>query len=1606
MVTENNSQITSFNKGMNGDFAYTQLPEGSYIYANNLRLLKIDSSNTNGQLELRPIDGIRVAYKSEGLEVKSILASAAIRNIGIVVLKHKDNTWSVYKFTNKITSNDSNSNKSYQINDLQQVFHSIETTSKNSFSIVTRWEDSDNIKLYIADQVNPILVLNLAKDSYKEGQWSVELISSNPSSTLRPPKFDGLIAGNINSGIVSYAYRLFKKNGASSGMSVHTKLVPLIDKPYGHDSSFVKGVKQGGKSGCGVQIKINIDQKILDENIYDRINIYRILYEEAGKTPTISLIAENPIKKSEIVFQDTGENAYQNLTLEEFNIVAGVHVIPKVIEAKNDYLFAAQITNENNIYGDEEVYNWDARAYSYDNTGKCVLYNYTNQNDKIEFFKDNIPNIPLDFDCFDKNNRIMDIEGGTYKYDSRYSIGGKYLGGTGKNVSWNFICDYNVLDWGLYSDQNKILKKGDSEAPNIVGDPLEGKTYRNPSYAYDRRSLRRGEVYRYGIILYDKNNRNTDVKWIADIRVPDQYVKGRMKNVHDGQDRDNFDITDTDGSRLLGVPIGIQFTIRNLPKNIVAYEIVRCNRGLNDSKNVTQGIVSRPLSIHRLLSKDQQQSTVYPSGYLTTCMWWQGCFAMCRVQNKEKDGCREEYGLMNPWDNFIREDTIPPHANSGDSKDYGYGEINTQWVQNMVRDTYDKCFNKNIDTQSITINGLGEADNFGNYNVLQFVSAETSYVPQTMQDMLTQSQIQLSPVKYVWPTCQLGLDKGNTRGEPKYYNNENHKWGTLAERLGDSTYTTVSTGYNSHLHLAYGTKDIEYWGRGHDKADSYYPKWTWIENNITIPNLDKSKQIPARYNPTYGLDYTALFVRQRNQYAHFTWYSNNSNTETLDMNLSYKTKNGDWSDVKREWYSVSDKKAWETFVPNVYTYSKFYNSSYRVWGITSKRSKPSEDSVFRPYEFNVYNSKPIDILDVENSKEGSMFSFRNEGEKTYKKDSVSVGGFSYINWVLGTVGPDDDISSKWKDDENWLTNGVTNGIFPTSSTTIIGPGGRCFVMRLDINGQDQHDTNIEPDDKRFCTYYHTLGADIKSEYRNNVTRHTMNGYSCGSVNVPSVVGSYVCNIQNKSCNPYGGGSITALETCTYYSYGNYFEVDNNKEQQTCNVFDGDTFISLLEHVSMHKSYPTGEDGVKTWYMPFCVVNSIPLESSINCSFSNGYEFSRDAVNANIQIEPSTGDNHSQPTPLYVYNSVYNAYDTMSPKTGQSTEAEYDKGFDYRCYHSGLKTNDEIIDSWTQFSPTDYIDVDTRYGAITALKSFKNTLMYWQENATGKFSVNDRSVVQDANNTDIVLGQGGVLDRYDYIDYAHGMRKNQFAHENSGDVLYWYDNDNDAIRATGDGVSCKNLSLDQHVSNHMHKYSGNENRPVMFFDKKNNELVSSVLKDRAIIYNQSLGVFPSFTDIPIKGYVTFSNGTYVFDVRDDELNIAQWDCKDEQPRSWNDVLDIKISYAVNKNFTQTKTFDNQELFTQINPYYDQDQKESQTECLRNLKYSWYTDLNDAHTNDIQMTNREGSFRYAIPRHGDAEYGNRLRGKYMIGEISGKSNNDFSISYIITKFRYSL
>jgi hypothetical protein len=136
----------------------------------------------------------------------------------------------------------------------------------------------------------------------------------------------------------------------------------------------------------------------------------------------------------------------------------------------------------------------------------------------------------------------------------------------------------------------------------------------------------------------------------------------------------------------------------------------------------------------------------------------------------------------------------------------------------------------------------------------------------------------------------------------------------------------------------------------------------------------------------------------------------------------------------------------------------------------------------------------------------------------------------------------------------------------------------------------------------------------------------------------------------------------------------------------------------------------------------------------------------------------------------------------------------------------------------------YIDVDTQFGEITGLKKFNDKLMFWQKNAFGVLSVNERSLIKDNNISSLTLGTGGILTRFDYVTTSNGFRKGMIgAVAESEGNLYWMDADNAELCIFNGSVSP--LSKAKGIQTFMNKNKSNiQNHIPMIFDKKYNEII--------------------------------------------------------------------------------------------------------------------------------------------------------------------------------------
>lgn len=1638
-TNQNLQQINTFNGGMNTDVSDALLQKDQYRLANNLRYVTDEEEN---QGELHFIDGSSIVDQFGD----EIILSTQIRNYGIIIYKvtyltgTKGSTIKDKFGYNVVVGNTyvyvvrvENPYKDLDI-DVQHkalpfkscfcVFGPClydKDVFGQKFSTVTRYEDDDNVKLYLANGKTYTLMLNIMEYCGS----TVDEISMYPTVEFNAPKFLGLVGGQLKSGLVQYSYSLYKRKGRVSEISPCTKLIPIVNQIQNNPNIGKQkvGLEKDYTSNSGVSLNISIDYKYQKQ--LDRILIYRIQYTENGQLPTVGVIYDGLYSTEQFKFIDVGQPILQTLTLEEYNSLSGIHIIPRVIESKNDFLFAANIKEQTSqIYGFDK---YDARAFRFDPINhRTHLFDYNTgfiydgvgqQNGDGLYIKDIADQSDLDkfkqFDCYNNYNDLSviwpdystiypDSITATHGWYDRFTATPAitdnkcyYYGGTGVNISWKFIIYKLIGDasidtydtyrgaYGTSYNTTKFSEKYVSleydscyyvksdgtleEASKLQDSGTErmfdrysgGRTYANPVVSYALKSLRRDELYRYGIIMYDKYGHSSGVKWIADIRTPSIYTKGFEPFVC--KEKLNGVIYD-----LVIRSLGIEFTVTNLPEECVSYEIVRCNRTDSDIATISQGVVSRPIKkIYNSKFEGLTDSPLTPTGFLTTQRWQTGSNFKSR-----------------------------------------YGETSTS-------------------------DDWHEADNWDISDVFQFVSPEICYHKDSTLAQLEKKNLQICPQLYLFGA--IGFD--GYKHDKDYINNDVDIIDTIhpgitntsLQLLNDNPVNFTTIGDNPESKLQYDTS------RGVNKNP--LNQWSSIQMRARYTDMSFYK---SRF--AYGYKAFTEILPSNIALTKGGWYSEAIPSLSPITNFLSNAEDKGNTDIHAHnlWYNSAKRS---------FSYIKLYNQSNKVLLRGHVKGRPSVDAYymnddvrgFPAVEVNSYNK--CNVVDYQIASElgwDDLANVSTQDNKTtyslkYKDSVVSIGGYNFCNWVCGGAYDisGSDLADLKKDNGSAWTD--------KPQSQIMGPGGRCLLLNIDNNWSI--DTNYKIDlqsenqmftdaigtrsiirsdkdnykQKYINTEKYTISTPNNAGqlYNNNYDKHQyavvhefgQQNWSIVRIIKDSIAGTYLCNLR-QTVTPYGGFTRQARVLNSYYSYGNYFK-KNDSDTQVCQVFDGDCFIMPFEYVSMHKYY----NNKVVNSMTHSVIYSIPVETNINLAYTYGSEFSANCNKAgisNLQIEPSNVYNmYNQKNELYSYNSVYSsqpksrifaAYDYLN-------DQQQDDKIDYRVRYSNEKSNNEIYDSWVKFQAANYLDVDTRYGKVTELRTFKNNLVFFQEQAAGLLSVNERTAITDESNMPLILGTGGVLSRYDYLTEKNGMKDSEFVDAVTENCIYWWDHDRKEICAYAGGQNIQILSKEKQVQNFINKQFKLDKlakTPFVTYDKQFNELIFNIttgdnFEYGSLIYNENTQRFTSLYTMSPMSAISFYNRLYL----SYSNKIYEWNINDTEFYGINrTTLNLDaipyIKYIINEQPSFVKVFDNQSFGGRFGG--DSNYK---------LEFVYSTPLKQhSYTDSGVLTDREYDFKLAIPRNNYSEYGDRMRGKTMQCEMISKNTaKDFSLQYIITKFRMS-
>lgn len=1491
-----NQQINTFTKGMDTDTSDAYIDPQKYRYAENLRLTTNTETNTG---ELHLVEGVDSIIPNGVIDYSgTVIGFESVRDYAVMVVVKKDNdsnefsSWSVYVYNTK-------NNKLYTIIEScgEHIWKDDWDGKTKPVSIIVKYEAFNIINLYIADGIHNLMVIPLVDEdgSPKKLSNNFNELFSYDQYLLPPPNVSiSAQNGYLKAAIVQYVYRRYRKHGAASTLSIFSKPLSLYD-----NSS--KGYEPDSLTKRAVDINISIDE----DQYQNKLEIYRINFYKQGQLPIVSLIYDGKVVDK---YVDLG-SSIKEISVEDLLSYIRLNIHPNIIEQKNNYLFEGNVEYEqsqiDNIFKD-----FDTKIYS--------RGNYTEEQG----------------DIIQADNSIEDI-GDISVADLKHK---QFTGSTDQPT-------YDFSYWGSITiDNQNRISLNQSGGFNGVGKNFAWKyvftDYHKPD-EYDkqtsRRTYRRGEIYRFGIKLYTKDGRASSVKWMCDIMMPpfgmpglDDFQLGE-KNKTININSENFNSEnlqlnfaknaeeDSTSCDYKIHELGIEFTplIRDDNKNfwddIYGYEIVRCEKTVEDSYIVAQGIIGYPMEL-------QLVSGEFNLPYVKT------------ITPAQSDTQHyENYGSEIPGKHFIRNinnygtNFGTPLGPTG-NRLFWPGFLTTdnlRWYNNTYAPALSYGLNNQMNIYSWALNPLGVVG-IPNKDYLMFACPEYCYQMDDMKDITKHYQgLKVkSVVKYVPDTVNratVGVEQN-----PAYYIKSFDNFGFPKEYKWDAG--------NVHKYL----EQVKTYNR----IDGNYPQGFILgchENDLGN----------RKYEVNY---YVTSETLEMNWWGGSTWNPGKGRV------ISLLYTNNIVSDDEPENYNMYEGDIRVLNNPTNTIIGSFGNTPIQVLGTEEQQTR---------YFMNEFTPKFIQKI----PGSSSSFNYMNESPgNSYKDDNE----FTNINSVAFIDSPkyEDFANTGNVDIFNWLNNSVSinnKKVFVNWSAITLFYGfyptaGESLKSLSDINGANNINAYVTYDesypDARMTMYPIGAGGrfmlfDIEKSAGNgildNITTDVY-AYSAPTIHVANLL---------KSANPYGGYNSYAIEQSKYSSFGNFVKVEHGQEvtAQPIKVFDGDAFMSLFSYNASH----IWHSSVYVQFAKMASVYIVPIESSIDLQAQwSSYSYGKNGFkNYYVQDTPSSFLEYQQNQDSYLYNTAYNSFYSIQKSISNDGYEKETPIYDTRVHYSDQKTIGENTDSWLVYRPINFIDVDSAHGVLTGLKTFKDKLIFWQDRGTGILSVNERTMLKDSTSASIILGNGGVLDRYDYFTTVYGMKPNQYANDVTNDALYWWDGYNKEILQYTQGYEVTPLSTVKTVKNYINVHEESDT-PSVIYDNKNKEILFNVVNNEAVVYSEQVQAFTSVYTFNSVWYARINEKQLLADISGDLYY-------------YNKVLDDADKYEITYSLEETmrkrgdeESIDNLQDYEGLSSRIELHHQYSSEEILRIVNELWdihgdeififvHTNVNDTWVSTIHGVN---------------------------------------------------
>jgi len=255
-------------------------------------------------------------------------------------------------------------------------------------------------------------------------------------------------------------------------------------------------------------------------------------------------------------------------------------------------------------------------------------------------------------------------------------------------------------------------------------------------------------------------------------------------------------------------------------------------------------------------------------------------------------------------------------------------------------------------------------------------------------------------------------------------------------------------------------------------------------------------------------------------------------------------------------------------------------------------------------------------------------------------------------------------------------------------------------------------------------------------------------------------------------NLYGGQTSEALLSNMWLPCGNTVYLHANSPSVTISYTRGDTYIRRYDHL---KTVPGSEEEV----------NKMLTSLSFLCETFINLDGRYDRNRYNLDLGAMRYTNYGLLNHVYSQQDNFFNYRILDERLFESDT------FSNKLIWSGVKSNGELVDKWTNINLISTADLEGNLGGIVALKNFNSTLLAFQDKGIATILFNSRVQIPTSDGVPIEIANSLKFEGFRYITNQVGC-SNKFSIVTTKNGLYFIDSINKSINKLSEGI--EDLSL--------------------------------------------------------------------------------------------------------------------------------------------------------------------------------------------------------------------